>query len=322
MQAEHTDKQLRYCKEVLNRIRRSKYSTPFKEPVDPVKLGCPDYFTIVKHPMDISTIKAKLDKGEYECAEDFRTDFKLMIANCYLYNPEGTNVYVCGTEVDKLFDNLYFAMPQDSKRVKMSHEMEECARVMDEIMKTKYRRLTWPFLEPVDPVLVPDYYKVITNPMDMAKIQKKLMSGAYKTPKEFNSDFELMFENCFRYNAAGTEVFKCGVELKNVLKNLESAEDGVVEQIAELKNKVAAMEKEIDFLQAKIDKTRVYTNQERAELAKRIEELEEENIKGVVKIVQKYKKDLDLTRNEVEVDLKTFSNKAIDELANYLNGCV
>jgi len=40
-------------------------SLPFRQPVDPKLLGCLDYFEIVRHPMDLSTIKRKLDAGQY-----------------------------------------------------------------------------------------------------------------------------------------------------------------------------------------------------------------------------------------------------------------
>ena len=38
-------------------------SMPFRQPVDPDALQIPDYFNIIKHPMDLSTIKRNLDTG-------------------------------------------------------------------------------------------------------------------------------------------------------------------------------------------------------------------------------------------------------------------
>ena len=37
----------------------------FQKPVDPKELGLPDYFDVVKKPMDLSTIKKKIDRNEY-----------------------------------------------------------------------------------------------------------------------------------------------------------------------------------------------------------------------------------------------------------------
>ncbi|KAE8881411.1 Chromatin structure-remodeling complex subunit [Phytophthora fragariae] len=61
----------------------------------------PDYYGIVKHPMDLVTIKMRLDKYYYESHEQFEADFNLMISNAQLYNyPESVVVYDA-LEIDK-----------------------------------------------------------------------------------------------------------------------------------------------------------------------------------------------------------------------------
>jgi len=59
-----------------------------------------------------------------------------------------------------------------------------------------------PFLKPVDAVAlgVLDYYNIITNPMDLSTIKKKLMDKQYKTKQEFVNDILLICENCRNYN--------------------------------------------------------------------------------------------------------------------------
>ncbi|KAJ9129635.1 hypothetical protein NKR19_g10269 [Coniochaeta hoffmannii] len=47
---------------------------PFKELVDPVQDGVPDYFDKVNKPMDLGTMKAKVDRGEYADEEEFLKD--------------------------------------------------------------------------------------------------------------------------------------------------------------------------------------------------------------------------------------------------------
>merc|ERR1719259_825728 len=61
-------------------------ATPFRNPVDPTALGIPDYFDIIKKPMDMSQIKKKLDLGTYTDPWDFVTDIYLMLENAWLYN--------------------------------------------------------------------------------------------------------------------------------------------------------------------------------------------------------------------------------------------
>lgn len=37
----------------------------YQKPVDPVALALPDYYEVVKKPMDLSTIKKKFDTYQY-----------------------------------------------------------------------------------------------------------------------------------------------------------------------------------------------------------------------------------------------------------------
>jgi len=47
-----------------------------------------DYYRIIKHPMDMGTIKKKLDSQQYSSAKECIDDFTLMFNNCYTYNGE------------------------------------------------------------------------------------------------------------------------------------------------------------------------------------------------------------------------------------------
>ncbi|BFZ06169.1 hypothetical protein BsWGS_09208 [Bradybaena similaris] len=62
----------------------------FTFPVDP--LDAPDYYTVIQTPMDFSTMRKKLETGQYGTFEDFQLDMDLIRTNCYLYNSEGTKV--------------------------------------------------------------------------------------------------------------------------------------------------------------------------------------------------------------------------------------
>ncbi|XP_040008709.1 E3 ubiquitin-protein ligase TRIM33 isoform X1 [Xiphias gladius] len=58
------------------------------------------------------------------------------------------------------------------------------------------------FREPV-PSSVPNYYKIIKQPMDLKKVKKKLQlrsSQYYQSTQEFVSDMRLVFKNCAKYN--------------------------------------------------------------------------------------------------------------------------
>ncbi|KAF8922329.1 Bromodomain-containing protein [Mucidula mucida] len=109
--------QLRYCKIIIQELFKKQHydcASHFYEPVDWVKLGIPSYPKIVKKPMDLSTIRKKLDAGDYAHAAAFQSDFKLMIRNCFTFNPPGTPVNQAGAELQRVFDMKWRQMP-DSK---------------------------------------------------------------------------------------------------------------------------------------------------------------------------------------------------------------
>ena len=59
---------------------------PFLTPVDPVKLGIPDYFDIIKQPMDLGTIKQMMKNKEIQTREEFAEKVRLVFDNAILYN--------------------------------------------------------------------------------------------------------------------------------------------------------------------------------------------------------------------------------------------
>jgi bromodomain-containing factor 1 len=61
--------------------------------------------------MDMSSLKKKLDEQQYPTAQKFFDDFKLMIRNCFLFNPAGTPVNQAGIELQRVFDERWKQLP-------------------------------------------------------------------------------------------------------------------------------------------------------------------------------------------------------------------
>jgi bromodomain-containing factor 1 len=99
--------ELKFCDEVLGEIKKPKYhqwSSPFLVPVDPVALGIPDYFKVIKTPMDLATVTTRLNTGQYENAKDFEADIRQIFKNCYKFNPPGSPVHEIGKYYEEIFD--------------------------------------------------------------------------------------------------------------------------------------------------------------------------------------------------------------------------
>ncbi|XP_014667428.1 PREDICTED: histone acetyltransferase p300-like [Priapulus caudatus] len=84
--------------------RQDPESVPFRNPVDPIKLNIPDYFDIVKNPMDLSTIKRRLDTGQYQDPWQYVDDVWLMFDNAWLYNKKTSRVYRFCSKLAEVFD--------------------------------------------------------------------------------------------------------------------------------------------------------------------------------------------------------------------------
>uniref|UniRef100_A0A2H6N2J6 Bromodomain adjacent to zinc finger domain protein 1A n=2 Tax=Micrurus carvalhoi TaxID=3147026 RepID=A0A2H6N2J6_9SAUR len=73
---------------------------------------------------------------------------------------------------------------------------------------------SWPFMKLVSKIQVPDYYDIIKKPIALNIIREKVNKCEYKVALEFIEDVELMFSNCFEYNARNTSEAKAGTRLQ------------------------------------------------------------------------------------------------------------
>lgn len=66
----------------------------FWEPVDPVRLGIPQYFDIIprKDARDLRTIRSKLDTDKYDSVDAWEADMDLMIDNAIKFNGSESEV--------------------------------------------------------------------------------------------------------------------------------------------------------------------------------------------------------------------------------------
>ncbi|GFN74631.1 Creb-binding protein, partial [Plakobranchus ocellatus] len=86
-------------------LKQEPEALAFKNPVDPVALNIPDYFDIVKKPMDLSTIKRKLDSGQYTEPWQIVDDIWLMFSNAWLYNKKTSRVYKYASKLSEVFES-------------------------------------------------------------------------------------------------------------------------------------------------------------------------------------------------------------------------
>jgi bromodomain and PHD finger-containing protein 1 len=90
---------------LVDTLRDNDTGQVFLEPVDLTEV--PDYSQVVHHPMDLSTMRNKVDSFQYATLQQFRTDFELMIDNCLSYGSKDSVFHQSALKMKQLAENLF-----------------------------------------------------------------------------------------------------------------------------------------------------------------------------------------------------------------------
>ncbi|CAK8577093.1 unnamed protein product [Lathyrus sativus] len=104
------------CSSLLEKLMKHKHGWVFNSPVDVEGLGLHDYFTIITHPMDLGTVKTRLNKNWYKSPKEFAEDVRLTFDNAMTYNPEGQDVHVMAEQLSKVFEDRWAIIESDYNR--------------------------------------------------------------------------------------------------------------------------------------------------------------------------------------------------------------
>jgi len=128
----HEDR--RKCERLLLYIFCHELSVGFR---DPVPSSVPNYYKIIKKPMDLKRVKRKLQLRSsqyYKTLQDFVSDVRLVFNNCAKYNEVGSEMAVSGKAVSMLFEEKLLEMypdqsfpetPEDESAVTDAEEEKE-----------------------------------------------------------------------------------------------------------------------------------------------------------------------------------------------------
>lgn len=100
------------CMPVLNLLLEYEFGWVFREAVDPIALGLPDYYEVIKTPMHLERVKEKLERSDYTTIESFAQDTKLVFENAILYNGETSEVGELAQSMLNMFKKSYNSMVQ------------------------------------------------------------------------------------------------------------------------------------------------------------------------------------------------------------------
>ncbi|XP_074602431.1 nucleosome-remodeling factor subunit NURF301-like [Brevipalpus obovatus] len=94
-------KDLSALKSLLKDLKGFRSAWPFLKPVDAIAV--PDYYQIIKKPMDLSNMERKLEASSYLSLAQFIGDITLICDNCRYYNQKPSSFITCANLFESFF---------------------------------------------------------------------------------------------------------------------------------------------------------------------------------------------------------------------------
>lgn len=89
---------------LIANITSYKYASTFLQPVS--ESNAPDYYSLIKEPRDLKTIKQMVKDGRIQNAAELEREILLMFANAIMYNKDGTDINNWSKEMQIETDKL------------------------------------------------------------------------------------------------------------------------------------------------------------------------------------------------------------------------
>ncbi|KAF4794384.1 Transcription initiation factor TFIID subunit 1 [Turdus rufiventris] len=199
---------------------------PFHTPVNPKVVK--DYYKIITRPMDLQTLRENVRKRQYPSREEFREHLELIVKNSATYNgPKHSLTQISQSMLDLCDEKLKEASSKEDKLARLEKAINPLlddddqvafSFILDNIVTQKMMAVpdSWPFHHPVNKKFVPDYYKVIANPMDLETIRKNISKHKYQNRETFLDDVNLILANSIKYNGSDSQYTKTAQEIVNI----------------------------------------------------------------------------------------------------------
>ncbi|XP_047235418.1 transcription initiation factor TFIID subunit 1 isoform X4 [Girardinichthys multiradiatus] len=210
---------------IINDMRDHPNTYPFHTPVNAKVVK--DYYKIINRPMDLQTLRENVRKRMYPSREEFREAVELIVKNSATYNGAKHPITqvaqsmldLCDAKLKEKEDRLV-RLEKAINPLLDDDDQVAFSFILDNIVTQKMMAVpdSWPFHHPVNKKFIPDYYKVIVNPMDLETIRKNISKHKYQNRETFLSDISLIHANSIKYNGPDSPYTKTALDIVNVCK--------------------------------------------------------------------------------------------------------
>lgn len=271
---------MRPCAKLLRDMMNHPLASPFLKPVDPNLV--PDYYTIVSDPMDLGTIKKRLENGDFEDTEEFADAVRQVWTNCFLYNVEGTPIRQNATTLQQLFETKFKDVPSvaDSENNQAMKAMEKKIKAMQKQMQEQTALLA------AQQTLA---LQSVTAAANAAAVPPPPPSAPKRPAK--------------KKSGGGSRQSGAGGGFGGPAYPLQQSQP---EQVSGL---------------VAVDESRDMTFEQKTALSGNINKLTSNNLGKVVQIIRSNMPSLGAGSDEIEVDINALDNVTLWKLHNFVTSC-
>ncbi|KAG7638517.1 Bromodomain-like superfamily [Arabidopsis thaliana x Arabidopsis arenosa] len=198
---------------MFRQIAQHKWAWPFLEPVDVKGLGLHDYYKVIEKPMDLGTIKKKMESSEYSNVREIYADVRLVFKNAMRYNEEKEDVYVMAESLLEKFEEKWLLiMPklveEEKKQVDEEAEQHANKQLTMEAAQAEMARDLSNELYEIDLQLEKLRESVVQRCRKLSTQEKKGLSAALGrlSPEDLSKALKMVSESNPSFPAGAPEV--------------------------------------------------------------------------------------------------------------------
>ncbi|CAF1503811.1 unnamed protein product, partial [Adineta ricciae] len=213
------------CQEFYNDVRAHK-TDDGRNPSEsfvrlPNKRASADYYNSISDPIDFTQIQQKIHSEEYTTLEQLYDDIELLINNAKSFYRKNSSEWKDANELSKYFYSKTKSETIDSYYFEEFFTAIYNAQIDD-------RPITDIFLFLPSRKIYPDYYLIVTKPIDLKMIAMKIQNNEYCTLDDMENDLLLMIANARKYNDPKSQIYKDACALKKIITNVRNELDSAL----------------------------------------------------------------------------------------------
>jgi hypothetical protein len=207
------------------------------------------YYDLIKQPVDLLSIRGKVEANEYAELKDFERDMKLLFSNARRFDVHVNAADARGLsrDADALEDLLVASLNSAPTSFSMEaasvKDFSSSAPVVDKQPSTKRagrsaaptqvqlmlsawsavreaqdgkRKIAELFLQLPARDEHPQYYDSLERPIDLTQIKNRIDTRKYKSWQQFERNMMLLFENTRTYNAEASQRYRDANRLQEI----------------------------------------------------------------------------------------------------------